>query len=240
MQSLSREELIVVLPADARFLMDLSLYKKTDRYIRQAHAGTLQPGRERIIADKREQNGRRHKNLELRLRGMMAAAPMLVRASELDIAGEDVQERIVKAFQVLVDKVYVSLPMLQGLSYSEADISKAATADTSLFAAGDSGLVEAEQELLNHVQAQARNGVKVSVKGLVERFGSKPYGWPTTAVLCLAASLCAKGRIEGRSDGTPLEGAALGRALQNSHLLGNILLSTAASVRSASGSLNAL
>lgn len=224
MQSLSREELIVVLPADARFLMDLSLYKKTDRYIRQAHASTLQPGRERIIGDKREQNGRRHKNLELRLRSMMVAAPMLVRGSELDIAGEDAQERIVKAFQVLVDKVYVSLPMLQGVSYSEADIAKAATADTSLFAAGDSGLVEAEQELLNHVQAQARNGVKVTVKGLVEHFGSNSYGWPTTAVLCLAAGLCAKGRIEARSDGTALEGAHLARALQNSHLLGNILL----------------
>lgn len=224
MQSLSREELIVVLPADARFLMDLSLYKKTDRYIRQAHAGTLQPGRERILGDKREQNGRRHKDLELRLRGMMAAAPMFVRGSELDVSGVDPQERITKAFQVLVDKVYVSLPMLQGVSYGEDDIAKAATADVSLFAAGDSGLVEAEQELLNHVQAQSRNGVKVSVKGLAERFGSKPYGWPTTAILCLTAGLCAKGRIEARSDGTPLEGTALARALQNSHLLGNILL----------------
>jgi hypothetical protein len=224
MQSLSREELTVALSADARFLVDLSLYKKTDRYIRQANAGSLQPGRERIIGDKREQNGRRHKDLELRLRSMMAAAPMFVRGNELDIAGEDPQERITKAFQVLVDKVYVSLPMLQGVNYSEPDIAKAATADVSLFAGGNSGLVEAEQEILNHVQAQARQGVKASVKGLVERFGSKPYGWPTNAVLCLAASLCAKGRIEARSDSTALEGTALARALQNSHILGNILL----------------
>ena len=224
MQSLSSEELIILLPADARFVMDLTLYKKTDRYIRQAHAGTLEPGRERILGDKREQNGRRYKDLEMRLRQMIAAAPMFVRGSDLDIAGEDPQERIFKAFQALVDKVYVSLPMLQGVSYSEADIAKAATPDAGLLEKGDGGLVEAEQELLNHIQAQARNGVRVSVKGLVERFGAKPYGWPATAVLCLAAGLCAKGRVEARSDGALLEGQDLAKALRNSHLLGNILL----------------
>ena len=36
------------------------------------------------------------------------------------------EEEITKAFQVLVDKVYTNLPMLRGVSYSEADIVKAA------------------------------------------------------------------------------------------------------------------
>ena len=74
------------------------------------------------------------------------------------------------------------------------------------------GLTEAEQDVLNYVQGQARNGVKVSVKYLTERFGAKPYGWPTTAVLCLAASLSGKGKLEARSDGTSLERADLARA----------------------------
>jgi hypothetical protein len=66
--------------------------------------------------------------------------------------------------------------------------------------------------------------VKVSAKYLTERFGAKPYGWPTVATLCLTASLSGKGKCEARSDGTPLEGAELARALNNSHMLGNILL----------------
>jgi len=86
------------------------------------------------------------------------------------------------------------------------------------------GIAEAEQDILNYVQSQARNGVKVSVKYLTERFAAKPYGWPITAILCLTSSLSAKGKLEARSDSTVLEGADLARNLNNSHALANILL----------------
>jgi hypothetical protein len=154
----------------------------------------------------------------------MAAARLFVRGDELDIGGDDPQDRIVKAFQALVDKVYVNLPMLRGVNYVEADIAKAASPTSTLFGEAGTGLTEAEQDVLNHIQSQARNGVKVSAKYLTERFGAKPYGWPTVATLCLTASLSGKGKCEARSDGTPLEGAELARALNNSHMLGNILL----------------
>jgi hypothetical protein len=154
----------------------------------------------------------------------MAAGRLFVRGDELDIGGDEPQDRIVKAFQTLVDKVYVNLPMLRGVNYAEADIAKAASPTGGLFGDAGTGLTEAELDVLNHVQAQARNGVKVSAKYLTERFGAKPYGWPTVATLCLAASLSSKGKLEARSDGTPLEGAELARALNNSNMLGNVLM----------------
>jgi energy-coupling factor transporter ATP-binding protein EcfA2 len=224
MRNLSREELAVVLQPDVRFIRDLTLFKQTDKFIRQARAGSQQPGRDRIVAEKGDQNSRRYKDLELRLRKLMAEGRMFVRGDELDIGGEDGQDRIVKGFQGLIDKVYVNLPMLRGITYAEADIQKAATPESGLFGSNGEGLTEAEQDVLNYVQAQARNGVKVSVKYLTERFGGKPYGWPTTAILCLAASLISKGKLEARSDGTVLEHAELAKALNNSHQLANILL----------------
>jgi len=92
--------------------------------------------------------------------------------------------------------------------------------------------------VLNYVQSQARIGVKVSVKYLTERFGGKPYGWPVTAVLCLAASLSGKGKLEARSDSMVLERAELAKALNNSHALANVLLTpqtefTSAQIRKA-------
>ncbi|TAY97405.1 BREX system P-loop protein BrxC [Rhizobium leguminosarum] len=222
MRNLGREELAVVLLPDVRFVRDLRLFRQTDKYIRQARTGSPQPGRDRIIQEKGDQNARRAKDLEARLRKLIADARLFVRGDELDIGGDEPQERIVKAFQSLVDKVYVNLPMLRGVTYQEADIAKAASLANDLL--GDTGLKEEEQEVLNHIQGQARNGVKVSVKYLTERFGAKPYGWPTVATLCLTASLVAKGKCEARSDGAPLDGAGLARALNNSHQLGNILL----------------
>ncbi|MBD3677805.1 MAG: BREX system P-loop protein BrxC [Rhodobacteraceae bacterium] len=238
MRNVSREELAVVLQADVRFIRDLTLFKQTDKFIRQARAGSEQPGRDRIVAEKGDQNSRRYKDLELRLRKLMAEARMFVRGDELDIGGEEPQERIVKGFQGLVDKVYVNLPMLRGVTYSEADILKAATPESGLFGDNGEGLTEAEQDVLNYVQSQARIGVKVSVKYLTERFGAKPYGWPVTAVLCLAASLSGKGKLEARSDSTVLERAKLAKALNNSHALANVLLTpqtefTSAQIRKA-------
>ncbi|WP_296939661.1 BREX system P-loop protein BrxC [uncultured Marivita sp.] len=238
MRNMSREELAVVLQPDVRFIRDLTLFKQTDKFIRQARAGSQQPGRDRIVAEKGDQNSRRYKDLELRLRKLMAEARMFVRGDELDIGGEEPQDRIVKGFQGLVDKVYVNLPMLRGVTYAEADILKAATPESGLFGTNGEGLTEAEQDVLNYVQSQARNGVKVSVKYLTERFGGKPYGWPTTAILCLAASLSGKGKLEARSDGTVLERAELAKALNNSHALANILLTpqtefTSAQIRKA-------
>jgi len=224
MRNMGREELAIVLQPDVRFIRDLTLFRQTDKFIRQSRSGSPQPGRDRIILEKGEQNGRRAKDLELRLRKLMAAARLFVRGDELDIGGDDPQDRVVKAFQALVDKVYVNLPMLRGVNYVEADIAKAASPTSTLFGEAGTGLTEAEQDVLNHIQSQARNGVKVSAKYLTERFGAKPYGWPTVATLCLTASLSGKGKCEARSDGTPLEGAELARALNNSHMLGNILL----------------
>jgi len=43
-----------------------------------------------------------------------------VRGDELEIGGEDPQERLLKGFQILVDKIYVNLPMLRGVTYTEA------------------------------------------------------------------------------------------------------------------------
>ncbi|MCX7567144.1 BREX system P-loop protein BrxC [Sulfitobacter sp. F26169L] len=225
MNSMTRDELSVVLARDIRFTTDLYLWIQTIKFVKQARSGSEQPGRDRIIAEKGDQNSRREKGLESRLRSLMGEARLFVRGSELEIGGEDPQDRLIKGFQVLVDKVYTNLPMLRGVTYTEADLAKAGRVDSGLFGGEDSGLTEAEQEVLNHAQAQMRLGVKVSVKALGEKFGGKPYGWPSIAVLCLTASLVARGKIEARVDSTPLEGDALLQALRNSHAAGNILLS---------------
>jgi len=183
--SMASDEMIVLLGRDVRFTRDLVLWLQTVKFARQVTSGDAQPGRDRIIAEKRDQNTRREKELVQRLRGLIADARLFVRGAELEIGGEDPQDRLVKGFQVLVDKVYTSLPVLRGATYTEADLGRAGRVDGGLFGGEGSGLTEAEQDVLNHAQAQMRLGTRVSVKALVEKFGAKPYGWPAIAVLIL-------------------------------------------------------
>lgn len=234
--SMASDEMLVLLGRDVRFTRDLVLFLQTVKFARQVTSGEAQSGRDRIIAEKRDQNTRREKELVQRLRSLIADARLFVRGAELEIGGEDPQDRLVRAFQVLVDKVYTSLPVLRGATYTEADLGRAGRVDGGLFGGEGSGLTEAEQDIFNHAQAQMRLGTRVSAKALVEKFGAKPYGWPTTAVLCLTASLVARGKLEARADSSVLEGDALIQGLRNSHALGNILLSpqiefTAAQIR---------
>ncbi|OWV68073.1 hypothetical protein ATY76_14295 [Rhizobium sp. R339] len=224
MQTLAKDELAIVLPQDDRFMKDLRLYRQTLKFVRHARDAAQTGPRERIVTEKGEQNARRFKDLEVRLRKLLEDARIFVRGDELEINSEDPQERIVRAFQTLIEKVYVNLPMLRGVSYAEADVLKAVRPDSSLFGAGGTGLTESEQEVLNHTQSQARLGVKVSVKALLEKFGSKPFGWPSFAVLCVVASLSTKGKLEARADSAVLEGVPLAKALSNSNAVGNILL----------------
>lgn len=224
-RSMASDEMVVLLGRDVRFTRDFILWLQTMKFARQVTTGDAQPGRDRIISEKRDQNTRREKELVQRLRSLIADARLFVRGTELEIGGEDPQERLVKGFQVLVDKVYTSLPVLRGVTYTEADLGRAGRVDGGLFSGEGSGLTEAEQDVLSHTQAQMRLGTRVSVKALVEKFGSKPYGWPALAVLCLTASLVARGKLEARMESDLLEGDKLVQKLRNSHVLGNILLS---------------
>ena len=100
--------------------------------------------------------------------------------------------------------------MLRGVTYSEGDIGKfLAQGGEGLFTPGDAGMTEAEREILNFAQSNARNGIRTTVKAIVERFERKSYGWPYPAILCNTAGLVARGKIEARRDGSPLEGDAL-------------------------------
>ncbi len=225
MRTMSRDELAVVLNADSRFVSDLMMFKRTDKYVRQARAVTQQPSIERIVREKGEQNNMRQRDLTLKARALVGDARLFVRGEEVEVRSEDAQARIERAFQTLVDKVHVNLGMLRGVAYSENDIGRFLThGNDGMFGEDGAKLTEAEQEILNFAQANARNGIRTTVKAVVERFERKPYGWSYAAILSTTASLLGRGKIEARSDGSPLEGDALLRGLHNAHALGNIVL----------------
>ena len=93
MRNMGREELAIVLQPDVRFMRDLTLLRQTDKFIRQSRSGSSQSGRDRIILEKGEQNGRRAKDLGLQLRKLIALARPSVRGDELDMGWPSECER---------------------------------------------------------------------------------------------------------------------------------------------------
>ncbi len=221
---MSKSELAIILNADSRFVGDLLTLKKTEKYVRQAQTEAVSPGGVRIINEKREQATGRLRDLTLKAKVLLTEARLFARGAEIEIRSEDAQSRIERAFETLVDKVHTNLGMLRGIAYSEDEIGKFLSQGGDGLPGADTGVTEAEQEILNYVRSNANIGVRSTVKAVVDRFQRSPYGWSYPAILCTTASLLGRGRMEARLDGGPLEGDALRRDLSNTHKQANIVL----------------
>ncbi|WP_395604168.1 BREX system P-loop protein BrxC [Pseudomonas sp. B21128] len=217
MQSMGRDELRVVLPADARFMQDLTLHKRTEKYIRQ-NSSTQQEAVKRIIDAKGFQNTERLAELQDRARELLGKAHLIINAADVDASSNDGQARILKGIYQLIETTYPNLRMLRDVPFNENDIGKyLRQAQDGLLGNDATSLTEPEQELLAYIQSNARGGVRTTVKTLLERFERKNYGWYYAAILCNLALLCARSKVEVRQDSNPLEGDNLERSLRNTN-----------------------
>lgn len=225
MQSMGRDELLVLVPPDERLVRDILMYKRTEKYIRQNISITQQEAVKRILTDKGFQNRERYAELQQRLQTLLGKAKLLVAGGDVEIGSEDAQTRIIRGFHELISRAYPNLRMLRGVTYSENDIANHLKhSQEGLFGSDVTALAETEQEMLAFIQSNNRGGVRTTLKSLLERFERKPYGWYYAAVLCTLANLCARGKVEVRTDGNLLEDDELVRALRNSQGHGNVVL----------------
>ena len=225
MQSMGRDELLVVMPQEDRLIRDLLMYKRTEKYIRQNVSVTQQENVKRILTDKGFQNQERHRELQVIVKSLLGKSKLIISGGDVEVNSEDAQSRITKGFHDLIQRAYPNLRMLRGFAYAENEIGKFLKhSQEGLFGNDGTSLAESEQELLSFVQSNSRGGVRTTLKGLIEKFERKPYGWYFAAILCTLAHLCARGKIEVRIDGNVLEEDALERALRNTAAHGNIVL----------------
>ena len=84
MESASADDLFVMLGEDSDFIRDIRLLKKTELYIRQNQRAGADGTRQRIISERGSQNQERRRNLKQRASGLLANAPLLLRACPHD------------------------------------------------------------------------------------------------------------------------------------------------------------
>ena len=225
LSSMSSDELVVILPQNVRFMQDLMLFKRTEKYIKQNQRSTSEEAKARILQEKGSQNAERYKVLKTRIDTMLGEAKLIMRGDELDLREANAKARIERAFQLLVDKVYSNLQMLRNISYSETDVAKYYTdAQDGIMGGEAAPLTEAQQQIFNYVQSQSRQSLRVTLKSIETRFESKPYGWPNYAVLSNTASLCGAGKLEARTDSTLLENDVLIKTFKSNRDHQNIVL----------------
>lgn len=223
--SMTRPELMVIMPPDERFMRDITLYKRTEKYIRQNISITQRDDVKRILESKGFQNRERYSEVQQRVRNLLGKAKLIVAGGDIEVSSEDAQSRVIRGFYDLIQRTYTNLSMLRGIAFTENDVSKYLKhAQEGLFGNDVTSMAESEQELLAFIQSNNRGGVRTTLKTLIERFERKPYGWYYAAILCTVAMLCARGKLEVRRDSNILEEDDLEHALLNSRGHANVVL----------------
>jgi len=213
-------ELLVLLPGDDGLIADMTLLVQTDRYVRHNMATGLTATRRHILTEKSHINSMREEGLRNRLRDLMSRAELVVGGAPVECDGKDPFLRVEQAFGKLIARVYPNARMV-GNSYNESMLAGICTSTQGTL--GDT-VSEAESVMTDAIRQDQKNGVRTTVKKLLEDFDRPPYGWPYPAILCVTAKLCARGAIEARLDSNPLDGEDLAAGLKNTQQQGRIIL----------------
>lgn len=222
--TLFNDELRIVLPESARLVSDLVLYKQTEKYVAHETKATQQETIKRILTEKGIQNHERYNQLKTLTSKLVSSAKYFVAGAEIELSGDDGQNKMVRAFGELIKHTYPNLKMLRDITYSENDINDIIKNAGQGLLGDEAQLPEAQQEMFSFIQSNSRGGIRTTVKSLLTKFESKPNGWSFAAILCNLAHLCARGKIEVREATNLLDDTDLVRALRNIATHGNLIL----------------
>lgn len=201
-QAMGTDDLFVVIPADDFLIREVVMYKQTEKYLQQNLNHTDKPIVKTILGQKQSQNSSRYQELQNRLKELLVKAIFIINGGELDIKGEDISTIINKGFQDLIIKTYPNLTMLRGVTYNDSVIKSFIYNTKSL---APDNLAESEFEVFSYIQNNQKNGLRSNIKDVVSRFGRKPYGWDSLAVVGTIAKLITYGKLEARQEGSVLK-----------------------------------
>lgn len=187
MQSYGEDALFVCLPSSNELYAELLMYKKTEQFIRHHTSMAEQSTYQRILNEKKDKNVRRRQAIVELVEELLQKADLFVKGEKVDSSGSP-SERIQRAFLQLVSCVYIQRLTQQ---LTEDDITKNLK-PTEV----DVPLSEQEMAVMNAINRERAQGLRVDLSRLMDAFKKKPYGWTEVGTLVMVASLFARGKIE--------------------------------------------
>lgn len=150
-------------------------------------------------------NAEREKELIERLRQAVGKGQLIINAAEITSTSQDAVTRVSDGFQELVNRTYTNLSLLGGKVYTEQQVAAVVQNDQGLFTAGSlSALNSPGAEVESWVISQTKLGELITVKKIVDRFESKPYGWDLGSIEVVLAWLVGNGKIALTIDANPV------------------------------------
>nr|WP_242630351.1 BREX system P-loop protein BrxC [Kocuria rosea] len=220
------DELRVVLPPETdRILADLRLLLKTAKYVKRAQGASRTPIEQTILQTKGTQNAEREKEIVERLRTAVGRSTLIHNAGILDVTTADAVTRINDGFQKVIAATYTNLTLLGGISFTEQQLSTFVNPpEDGLFGETASILAVPGNDVLGHLEMSAKRHVHVTMKHLLEKYTTKPYGWDQWSIAAVVGHLAGESKVEIQLNGKVLARTEITPALRNTQSYPNMVI----------------
>ena len=226
-KSMGSHDLLVKLPEDDVLKKEIRLFLQTQKYYKQHASDTSRSDSyKRILGEQIQENNNRKMNITRRIEKLLQEAQFIANGRILEPKGLEPKTRIVNAFNEAVSEFYPQRRILRE-EYKESDITAILHAADDLTTGMKDALSESEQTLFNKINLAKQTNDIVTLKSLIDDYGTFPYGWDRWAVVSLVASVWCKGHGDNKFHGEILEKTALDEHLHNTHNYPNLVVTLA-------------
>ena len=223
-KSMGIHDLLVKLPDEDVLKKEIRLFLQTQKYYKQYSSDSSRSeSYKRILNEQLQENSTRKNNITKRIEKLLQGAEFIANGRVLDLKGIDSRTKIMSAFNEAVSEFYPQRKILRE-HYKENDITAILNAADDLTSGVENNLTEAEQVIVSKVSLSKQQNDILTLKTLIDTYGTFPYGWDRWAVICLVSSLWRKGRTDLKQHGDILEIGKLSSELNNAHSYPNLVV----------------
>ena len=163
------------------------------------NSATMSVALTEIMSKKSAEYSERLKRAEDIIRQVLRTAPIYLNSVKLDIKEKDAKDRLTDALRAMVKQDYYKLDLVSYFYSDQKAISEVLDDGGQNFFATeitDEANYPAYKEIIEKIKNDKSLGRRLTVKGLVEHFSKKPYGWRELDVLGMVANLWKKNVLQ--------------------------------------------
>jgi hypothetical protein len=202
-------KLLIKLENDERLGRELSLYLKTDKYVRRKSDDSLPPATKQILRARQEENHQRDARLVDIVEEMLLSADYYVAGQTRVVQASSASTAISEQLTYLIENTFPKLGYLQALQGSDEacriETQGALRANDvgqqSLEIQADNVNAQAYAELRSFIDLSGRQNRQVVLNELLDRFARRPFGWPDYETILLLSRLLVVGEISLMMEG---------------------------------------
>ena len=203
-------KVLIKLGSDAALGRELSLYLKTDKYIKIKRDGTESPTTARILSDRAAENAQREGRLLKLLGDMLAEADYYVNGQTRPSQESSAWAALSAQLSYLIENTFPKLGYLKVLRDSDDTRRNEIHAVLRANDVGQQSLeiqtghanAQAIEEVRNFVALSSSANKQVILNDLVDRFAKRPYGWPDFETVLIVARLLVVGELNLIANGS--------------------------------------